>query len=106
MAYDDDGSMWDWRNFEDLASLLDRYQNTLDIAKLSSLITATHTAFGGRASKEVPVAALAQTLSAGGLGSLPFETVTRVLDLVSGLDADADPLASITLRDVQHVTKR
>jgi hypothetical protein len=110
MAYDDDGSsIWDWREFEDLATILERYLasgENLNVAKLSALVAAAHTVGGGRGVNEVPIAQLADHLREQGLGSVPFETVIRALDTVTGVDADADVLNHITLRDAQRIMQR
>ena len=109
MAYDDDGKIWDWREYEDLAVILERYLSSgenLNVAKLGALVSAAHAIAGGRGINEVPLAQLADHLRENGLGSVPFETVMRALDTVTGVDVDADILSHITLRDAQRMLQR
>jgi len=109
MAYDDDGSIWDWREFEDLAAILERYLasgENMNVAKLGALLVTAHAVAAGRGVEEVPIAQLADHLREQGLGSVPFETVIRALDTVTGVDAEADVLNHVTLRDAQRILQR
>ena len=109
MAYDDDGSIWAWREFEDLVAIIERYLasgENINVAKLGALVTAVHGVARGRGLDEVPIAQLADHLREHGLGLVPFETVMRTLDTVTGLDAEGDPLGHVTLRDALRIVQR
>lgn len=98
MAYDDDNGKRRFRDFEDLASLLERFLNApanLTVTRVIELAETVHQVASGR--KAVSVADLTTELRQAGLANIPFETVSAVLDLVGELGKSEDVLSGITL---------
>lgn len=109
MAYDDDGSRFNFTNLEDFAILLERYLSApenLSAARLLALTQAVHVLTGAQAGAPADIKALAQGLRERGLHNIPFDTVTRMLEHVSKFDPNEDALARVTLRDVQRILSR
>src|SRR5262249_24758796 len=107
MPYDDDGSsIMRFRDFEDLAILLERYlgvPENITASRLIALTRAVHTIAGERKADEVSLDELAHGLRQRGLGTVPFETVVRVLEATDPIGAQEDPLEQITLRQVHGI---
>jgi hypothetical protein len=109
MAYDDDDGSYRFRDFEDLAALLERYlaaPENLTVIRLIALTQAVHRISGGRSPERLDAQELARGLRERGLSTVPFDTVVKVADFVSRVDAKEDVLARVTLRDVQRIVAR
>jgi hypothetical protein len=107
MAYDDESSIFKFDEFISLAALFERYlmaPENITAMRLLALVRAVH-----RISSEGRQAGLSQ-LAAGlreqGLGTVPFDTVVKVMEVVAKVPYKEDVLAHVTLRDVQRMTSR
>jgi hypothetical protein len=106
MAYDDDGSMLRFREFEDLAILLERYLSApehLTITRVLALTHTIHTIADGRSPEKMQMQELSHGLRQKGLSNIPFDTVVRIAEIVGRISKDEDPLAHVTLRDMQRM---
>lgn len=109
MAYDDDGSRFNFQDLEDIAILLERFLSApenLTAARLITLTQALHVLIGAHKDGHADIKALARGLRERGLANTPFETVTRMVELLGSFDPHEDALARVTLRDVQRVISR
>lgn len=109
MAYDDESSLWDFRDLESLAAILERYLNApenITVIRLLALTRATHELTGGQEAERVGLSELAAGLREKGLAGVPFDTVARVMEAVSKVDAEEDVLAHVSLRDLQRIVTR
>jgi hypothetical protein len=106
MPYDEDLSSYRFRDLEDLASSAERFLSTpenMTIVRLGSLVQAVHAILAGRPSEKVGMGELAQGLRQRGLAGVPFNTVLRTMEVVSGADPKGDVLSHVTLRDAQRI---
>lgn len=109
MAYDDDGSRFNFQDLEDIAILLERYLSApenLTAARLIALTQAVHVMNGHGEGGQTGMKQLAAGLRERGLANVPFDTVIRVFDLVSTFKREEDALGRVTLRDVKRIISR
>jgi hypothetical protein len=109
MPYDDDNGKYGFRDFEDLVALLERYMaapENLTVSRLLGLVRALHKVTAGREANQVGMDELAYGLRQQGLGSVPFETVIHTVEIVAPVEAGADVLERVSLRDVQRIMRR
>lgn len=109
MAYDDDGSRFNFQDLEDIAILFERYLSApenLTAARLIALTQAVHGLRGHPEGGQPGMKQLAAGLRERGLANVPFDTVIRVFDFVSPFKKEDDALARVTLRDVKHLISR
>jgi hypothetical protein len=109
MAYDD-GSILNFRNFEDFITLLEQAlgaPNFLTLNNINSLAQALHGIIAGRQQAQaVDIRELADGLRQAGLGSVPFDVVMHVADAVAKVRPHEDVLQHITLRDLEVLARR
>jgi hypothetical protein len=109
VPYDDEGSLPDFTQFEDLAALLQRVlggAEQVSAGRLISLVQSVHAIMGDRGAADVGMEELAHELRVRGLGNVPFQTVVGVLNAAGPVSADADVLQHVTLRDVQRIVSK
>ena len=109
MAYDDDGSRFNFQDLEDIAILLERYLSApenLTAARLIALTQAVHVLNGNAHGVQPGMKDLAAGLRERGLANVPFDTVIRVFEHVSTFKREDDALARVTLRDVKRIISR
>jgi hypothetical protein len=109
MPYDDDGSLLRFRDFEDLAIVLERYllaPENLTVARVLPLTQAVHVIAAGRGPERLEFQALTHGLRLRGIATIPFDTVIRVVEVVSRIPAEKDALAHVTPRDLQRIIQK
>lgn len=108
MAYDDESSLFGFDEFINAATVLERFQN-VTVTRLMALTRVVHQIAPRQAAgppQSVGLPELATRLREAGLGGVPFDTVVRLLDVVSKIDPQEDVLAHVTLRDIQRIVAR
>lgn len=104
MAYDDDGS--DWRDDEALRALLERLlsrSERLTIPQLADLVNKIHGVGRGRASHEVSIAELSQSLRQAGFANVPIGLVEQVVDAAVKIPPDGDAADRISLAEARQI---
>jgi hypothetical protein len=109
MAYDDDDSKFDWRDYVTIANILEQYvtqPGRLTIPQLAELVNTVHALSRGRGSGDVSIAEVSEALHQAGFGNVPIGVVDQVVRAAAELPPDVEAADRITLAQARRIIGR